>query len=351
MTAFERKHGRSNFAQHRENGLAHEVFHGLYLSALGLSEHDFFQSVTPAGRLYSAFKARHPRGRSSGPRRRVGAVAAQLAAELLRSAPRRAAALTPDTRPQSRVAAAPSQRRTALHCATLHHDGAAERTRRGPQAATLFFIMAFYDAKLCAFLTIATKPVQPLQSIQDFARLGVQPCVRNHANTINYLKARAPAWPATFAAGRGDMRRQPLPHAAAARGFTPDPQLRRSALQAAYPQYTPTIYPLMTDALNAVLNGTCAGAFGVDLDLCAHGRPRWAGGGGGGGAPPPPPPPPPPPSHTLTSCALAASPPPAGCTRWDRRTTRACTAAWSLWAHAWAKTTCTRSASACWAPA
>lgn len=84
--------------------------------------------------------------------------------------------------------------------------------------------MAFYDAKLAAFLSIPAKAVQPLQGVNDFGRLGLAACVRNHGNTINFLKAN-------------------------------------------YPQVPLVILPTLPDALHAFEAGKCGGVIAVDLEL------------------------------------------------------------------------------------
>jgi len=116
MTFLERSHGRSDFVQHRKDGTVYQMGQGLYLSAMGLSEHDFFTSVTPAGRLYSAFKA-----------------------------------------------------------------------------MVLFLLMAMYDSKLCAFLSLPTKPVQTIAGMDDLVSTGLPACSRTHSNTFNYIKYAYPS--------------------------------------------------------------------------------------------------------------------------------------------------------------
>lgn len=88
----------------------------------------------------------------------------------------------------------------------------------------LFLLMAFYDAKLAAFLSIPKTAVQPLKSVNDFGRLGLAACVRNHGNTINYLKA-------------------------------------------SHPEIPLVILPTLPEALRAFEHGKCGGVIAVDLEL------------------------------------------------------------------------------------
>lgn len=47
MLTLEGRHGRSSFAEFSKKGLWAQIEHGLYLSMLGLSEHDFFTAGAP----------------------------------------------------------------------------------------------------------------------------------------------------------------------------------------------------------------------------------------------------------------------------------------------------------------
>jgi hypothetical protein len=67
-------------------------------------------------------------------------------------------------------------------------------------------------------------PLQPLQSVTDFGRLGLSACVRNHGNTINFLKG-------------------------------------------SYPEIPLKIFPTLPDALNAFQAGKCGGVIAVDLEV------------------------------------------------------------------------------------
>ena len=89
MTFFESGHGRSDFSLHRKEGVLHQVGQGMYLSAMGLSEHAFFTSVTPAGRSATPQSARAARCACPSPRRGAWLV---RAAGCLTPLPRRAAA-------------------------------------------------------------------------------------------------------------------------------------------------------------------------------------------------------------------------------------------------------------------
>ena len=181
MTFLERGHGRSDFAAHRRDGSMHQVGQGLYLSAMGLSEHDFFTSVTPAGRLYSAFKA-----------------------------------------------------------------------------LMLFLLMAFYDAKLCAFLSLPTKPQQAISSIDDVVTSGLPVCSRTHSNTFNYIKAAYPSvYRSLVSPGKPNFYNSSMLEypdgSMLPAGVPPPPGVAASWS--------------MGQALQAVQSGRCAAVINVDLDL------------------------------------------------------------------------------------
>ena len=154
---------------------------GFYLSAMGLSEHDFFTSVTPAGRVYSAFKA-----------------------------------------------------------------------------LVLFLLMAVYDSKLCAFLSLLTKPVQTLAGIDDLVLTGLPACSRTHSNTYNYIKYAYPSvYKNLVSPGKPNYYNSSL---------LEYPGGYMLPVGVSPPPGVPVSWS-MGQALQAMQSGMCSAVINVDLDL------------------------------------------------------------------------------------